>query len=46
VARHFILRTASEGWQLEAAIRELLLAQQLDSKYRHAELEFFICISD
>jgi len=38
VARHFILRTASEGWQLEAAIRELLLAQQLDPNTGHAEL--------
>jgi serine/threonine protein kinase/TolB-like protein/Flp pilus assembly protein TadD len=38
VARHFILRTASEGWQIEAAIRELLLAQQLDPNTGHAEL--------
>ncbi|MEP6570383.1 MAG: protein kinase [Acidobacteriota bacterium] len=29
VARHYILRSAYEGWQIEAAIRELLLAQQL-----------------
>jgi TolB-like protein/Tfp pilus assembly protein PilF len=38
VARHFILRTASEGWQLETAIRELLLAQQLNPNTGHAEL--------
>ncbi len=30
VARHYILRSAYEGWQIEAAIRELLLAQQLN----------------
>jgi serine/threonine protein kinase/TolB-like protein/Flp pilus assembly protein TadD len=30
IARHYILRSAYEGWQIEAAIRELLLAQQLN----------------
>ena len=30
VARHYILRSAYGGWQIEAAIRELLLAQQLN----------------
>jgi hypothetical protein len=30
VARHWLLVSAYEGWQSEAAVRELLLAQQLN----------------
>jgi len=45
VARHFISGLASEGWQLEAAIRECCWPNS-SIKYRHAEWEFLICISD
>lgn len=38
VARHFVLRSAYEGWQTEAAIRELLLAQQLNPNAGHDQL--------
>lgn len=38
VARHLILWSAYEGYQTEAAIRELLLAQQLNPGIGHLEL--------
>nr|MBA3716206.1 protein kinase [Pyrinomonadaceae bacterium] len=38
VARHYILRSAYEGWQIEAAMRELLLAQQLNPNAGNYEL--------
>jgi TolB-like protein/DNA-binding winged helix-turn-helix (wHTH) protein/Tfp pilus assembly protein PilF len=38
VARHYLLGSAYEGWQTEAAVRELLLAQQLDPNVGHVEL--------
>lgn len=38
VARHLILWSAYEGYQNEAAIRELLLAQQLNPGIGHLEL--------
>ncbi|MGH9968891.1 MAG: protein kinase domain-containing protein [Pyrinomonadaceae bacterium] len=38
VARHLILWSAYEGFQTEAAIRELLLAQQLNPGIGHLEL--------
>ena len=38
VARHYLLGSAYEGWQIEAAVRELLLAQQLNPNIGHVEL--------
>jgi TolB-like protein/DNA-binding winged helix-turn-helix (wHTH) protein len=38
VARHWLLGSAYEGWQTEAAVRELLLAQQLNPNVAHVEL--------
>ena len=38
VARHYLLGSAYEGWQTEAAVRELLLAQQLNPNVGHVEL--------
>ncbi len=38
VARHWLLCSAYEGWQTEAAVRELLLAQQLNPNVGHVEL--------
>jgi serine/threonine-protein kinase len=38
VARHHILLSAHEGWQLEAATREMLLAQQLDPNVGNFDL--------
>ena len=38
VARHWLLCSAYEGWQSEAAVRELLLAQQLNPNVGHVEL--------
>ncbi len=38
VARHWLRVSAYEGWQSEAAVRELLLAQQLDPNVGHVEL--------
>ena len=38
VARHYILRSAYGGWQIEAAMRELLLAQQLNPNAGNYEL--------
>ena len=38
VARHWLLLSAYEGWQSEAAVRELLLAQQLNPNVGHVEL--------
>jgi eukaryotic-like serine/threonine-protein kinase len=38
VARHLILWSAYEGYQTEAAIRELLLARQLNPSIGHLEL--------
>ncbi|HEY0770371.1 MAG TPA: hypothetical protein VGD31_08540, partial [Sphingobacteriaceae bacterium] len=38
VARHWLLVSAYEGWQSEAAVRELLLAQQLNPNVGHVEL--------
>jgi eukaryotic-like serine/threonine-protein kinase len=38
VARYFILFSQYEGWQVEAAIRELRLAQQLDPNAGHSGL--------
>ncbi|HXG68785.1 MAG TPA: hypothetical protein VNO70_27050, partial [Blastocatellia bacterium] len=38
VARAFIFWSQYEGWQVEAAIRELRLAQQFDSHVGHFEL--------
>jgi eukaryotic-like serine/threonine-protein kinase len=38
VARHWLLGSAYEGWQSEAAVRELLLAQQLNPNVGHVEL--------
>ena len=37
-ARYFIVFSQYEGWQVEAAIRELRLAQQLDPNAGHSEL--------
>jgi serine/threonine protein kinase/Tfp pilus assembly protein PilF len=37
-ARYFILFSQYEGWQVEAAFRELRLAQELDPNAGHAEL--------
>jgi eukaryotic-like serine/threonine-protein kinase len=38
VARHWLLGSAYEGWQSEAAVRELLLAQQLNPNVGQVEL--------
>jgi DNA-binding winged helix-turn-helix (wHTH) protein/TolB-like protein/Flp pilus assembly protein TadD len=38
VARHYLLGSAYEGWQTEAAVRELLLAQRLNPNVGHVEL--------
>ncbi len=38
VARHYLLGSAYEGWQTEAAVRELLLAQQLNPNVGQVEL--------
>ena len=38
VARHYLLGSAYEGWQTEAAVCELLLAQQLNPNVGHVEL--------
>jgi DNA-binding winged helix-turn-helix (wHTH) protein/TolB-like protein len=38
VARYFIVFSQYEGWQVEAGIRELRLAQQLDPNAGHLEL--------
>jgi Flp pilus assembly protein TadD len=38
VARHYLRGSAYEGWQTEAAVRELLLAQQLNPNVGHVEL--------
>jgi tetratricopeptide (TPR) repeat protein len=38
VARHYLLGSAYEGWQTEAAVRELLLAQQLNPNVGYVEL--------
>ncbi len=38
IARHWLLVSAYEGWQSEAAVRELLLAQQLNPNVGHVEL--------
>ncbi|MCI0420248.1 MAG: hypothetical protein L0387_32110 [Acidobacteria bacterium] len=38
VARYFIVFSQYEGWQVEAAIRELRFAQQLDPNAGHSEL--------
>jgi DNA-binding winged helix-turn-helix (wHTH) protein/TolB-like protein len=38
VARHYLRGSAYEGWQTEAALRELLLAQQLNPNVGHVEL--------
>ena len=38
VARHWLLGSAYEGWQSEAAVRELLLAQQINPNVGHVEL--------
>jgi tetratricopeptide (TPR) repeat protein len=38
VARHWLLCSAYEGWQSEAAVRELLLAQQINPNVGHVEL--------
>ncbi len=38
IARHLLLFSAYEGWQNEAAVRELLLAQQLNPNIGHADL--------
>lgn len=38
VARHWLLVSAYEGWQTEAAVRELLLAQKLNPNVGHGEL--------
>ena len=38
VARHYLLGSAYEGWQTESAVRELLLAQQLNPNVGHVEL--------
>lgn len=38
VARHWLLVSAYEGWQSEAAVRELLLAQQINPNVGFVEL--------
>lgn len=38
VARHYLLGSAYEGWKTEAAVRELLLAQQINPNVGHVEL--------
>jgi DNA-binding winged helix-turn-helix (wHTH) protein/TolB-like protein len=38
VARHYLLGSAYEGWQTEAAVRELLQAQRLNPNVGHVEL--------
>lgn len=38
VARHYLLGSAYEGWQTEAAVRELLLAQKLNPNVGYVEL--------
>ena len=38
LVRHLLLFSAYEGWQNEAAVRELLVAQQLSPNIGHAEL--------
>lgn len=38
VARHYLLGSAYEGWQTEAAVRALLHAQQLNPNVGHVEL--------
>ena len=38
VARYFIVFSQYEGWQVEPAIRQLRLAQQLDPNAGHSEL--------
>ncbi len=38
IARHYLLGSAYEGWQSETAVRELLLAQQLNPNIGHVEL--------
>lgn len=38
VARHWLLVSAYEGWQIEAAVRELLLAQQINPNVGFVEL--------
>ncbi len=38
VARHYLLSSAYEGWQTEAAVRELLLAQKLNPNVGYVEL--------
>jgi DNA-binding winged helix-turn-helix (wHTH) protein/TolB-like protein len=38
VARHYLMASAYEGWQSEASVRELLLAQQLNPNVGHVEL--------